>query len=133
MLRVYFVIVALVFSPLLLAKEVEITKVELEPTGSTWTVHVTLRHDDQGFEHYANGWRLVDAKKNVIAAQELYHPHDKKKSFTDSKANIKIPSQTKLVFLEAQAKPHGWSKQRVRIDLTKPKGDRYQIRSSKAR
>ena len=48
MWRVFFIMIALVFSTLSSAKEVEISKVELEPTGATWTVHVTLRHDDEG-------------------------------------------------------------------------------------
>ncbi len=133
MLRVSLIIASLVLSLSLLAKEVEISKVELEPTGPTWTVHVTLRHDDESYEHYANGWRIVDAKQNVLASQELYHPHKKKKSFTDNKTNITIPNTAKVIFLEAQAKPHGWSKRRVRIDMTKPKGDRYLIRTRKAK
>ena len=87
----------------------------------------------RGYQHYANGWRIVDAKNNVLASQELYHPHDKNKPFTESKTNITIPNTAKVVFLEAQAKPHGWGKQRVRIDLTKAKGDRYLIRTTKAK
>lgn len=133
MLRICFVIVSLALSSPLLAKEVEISKVELEPTSATWTVHVTLRHDDEGYDHYVNGWRIVDAKKNVLASQEIYHPHNKKKSFTDNKSNITIPKDAKIIFLEAQAKPHGWGKQRVRIDMSKVKGDRYQIRTAKLR
>ena len=132
MSRIYLLMASMVVSTSLFAKEVEITKVELESTKSTWTVQVTLSHDDQGYDHYANGWRIVDAKKNILASQELYHPHDSKKPFTDSKTNITIPRGTKIIFVEAQAKPHGWSKQRVQIDLSKVKGDRYLIRTAKA-
>ena len=28
--------------------------------GSSWTISVTLSHADTGWEHYADGWRVLD-------------------------------------------------------------------------
>jgi hypothetical protein len=28
--------------------------------GEVWTVDVTLKHDDTGWDHYADNWRVVD-------------------------------------------------------------------------
>lgn len=114
-------------SSLAIAKDVKIDKVELEQNGGVWTAHVTFTHDDADFNHFVDGWRVVDAKKKILAQQSLYHPHTGVKTFKDNLAGIIIPAGTKLIYVEAHAKPHGWSKNRVRIDLTKAKGDRYVI------
>ncbi|MBI3561904.1 MAG: hypothetical protein HY080_09345 [Gammaproteobacteria bacterium] len=110
------------------AKDVQVTRVELERSSPGWTFHVTFKHQDQDYQHYVSAWRIVDDKKKVLAYEEFYHPHLNQKSFTESKANIVIPAAVKIVYVEAEAKPHGWSKQRVRIDLTKAKGAKYVIR-----
>ena len=42
------------------ANEVEIVNVEFVKTGKFWRVNTTLRHDDSGWDHYADGWRVVN-------------------------------------------------------------------------
>jgi hypothetical protein len=127
MLRSLFIAGLCLASSLAMAKDVRIDKVEMEQNGGVWTAHVTFKHDDTDFNHFVDGWRIVDAKHKVLAQQSLYHPHTGSKTFKENLAGIIVPTGTKLIYVEAHAKPHGWSKQRVRIDLTKAKGDRYVI------
>lgn len=110
------------------ANQVEIVHVMLEPNANHWTFHVTLKHRDTGWEHYADDWRIVDGKGQVLGDRKLWHPHVGEQPFMRSLADVLIPKGTKIIYIEAHDKVHGWSKQRVRIDMQKPKGERYEIR-----
>ena len=110
------------------ANEVEIVKVMIEPSAHRWTFHVTLKHDDKGWDHYANGWRVVDEDGNELGMRKLWHPHEDEQPFTRTLANVLVPKGKTIIYIEARDKVHGWSKQRVRINLKQDKGNRYQIR-----
>lgn len=110
-----------------MANQVEIVKVRMESSGGSWTFNVTLLHKDKGWNHYADGWRVVDVKGKELGHRKLWHPHDNEQPFTRSLSSVSIPKGAKIIYVEAHDKVHGWSKQRVKIDLSKPKGDRYLI------
>jgi len=110
------------------AGQAEIVKVMLEPSAHRWTFLVTIKHDDKGWDHYADGWRIVDAKGKKLGHRTLYHPHVKEQPFTRSLADVLIPKGTSIIYVEAHDKVHGWNKVKVRIDMKKDKGPRYQIR-----
>lgn len=110
------------------AGDVEIKNVYLHQQGSTWRADVTLQHGDTGWEHYADAWRFVDATGKLIATRVLYHPHVNEQPFTRSLGNIEIPAGADIIFVEAHDKQHGWSPQRVKVDLSTSSGDRYHIR-----
>ena len=109
------------------ANQVEIVKVYLAKSGDSWRADVTLRHNDTGWDHYADAWRVVAPDGNVIATRVLYHPHENEQPFTRSLGNIKIPASMATVFIEAHDKVHGWSKQRVKVDLNATSGDRFKV------
>lgn len=111
-----------------LANDVEIVKVMIEPSAHRWTFHVTLKHDDKGWEHYADGWRIVDSDGNELGYRKLWHPHENEQPFTRSLANVLVPKEKNIIYIEAHDKVHGWSKQRVKINMKEKKGSRYQIR-----
>lgn len=109
------------------AGEVEIVMTTFNKQGSAWSVDTTLRHADSGWDHYADGWRIVATDGKVLATRTLYHPHVDEQPFTRSLSNVVIPTGVTVVFIEARDTVHGWSKQRVRVDLTKASGDRYRV------
>lgn len=121
-------LMSFLFAQIAAANQVEIVKVMLEPSANRWTFHVTLKHDDTGWDHYADDWRIVDEKGHVLGDRKLWHPHVDEQPFTRTLANVLIPKATEIVYIEAHDKTHGWSKQRVRIDMRKDKGDHYEIR-----
>ena len=126
-LAVLSVLAGVLFSSLVMANNVEIVKVMIEPAAHRWTFHVTLNHDDKDFKHYADGWRIVDKDGNELGYRKLWHPHDTQ-PFTRSLGNVLVPKGTSVIYIEAHDTVHGWSKQRVKINLKEDKGARYQIR-----
>lgn len=110
------------------ANDVEIIKVVLTKRAGTWQADVTLKHQDEGWKHYADGWRLVDSNGNEIGKRTLYHPHVNEQPFTRSLMGFYLAEKMKVIFVEAHDLKHGWSADKVKIDLSKPSGDRYQIR-----
>lgn len=124
----FIVLLSLLFAQIAFANQVEIVSVMLEPSANRWTFHVTLKHDDKGWDHYADDWRIVDDKGHVLGNRKLWHPHVDEQPFTRSLADVLIPKGTSIIYIEAHDKVHGWSKQRVRIDMNKSKGNRYEIR-----
>lgn len=110
------------------AGDVEIKNVYLQQQSSMWKADVTLNHSDAGWEHYADAWRLVDASGKLLGTRVLYHPHVNEQPFTRSLSNIKIPAGTDILFVEAHDKKHGWSPQRVKVDLSTSSGENYHIR-----
>ena len=115
-------------SSLVQAGEVSILGVEFNRGAGDWTVNVTLKHADTGWQHYADGWRVVDGKGKVFGMRTLHHPHVNEQPFTRSLSGVAIPAKLTTVYVEAHDKVHGWSKDRVMVDLTKSKGKHFKVR-----
>lgn len=110
-----------------MAGQVEVVKTRFDWRGGSWHVSTTLRHDDTGWEHYADAWRIVTEQGEVLATRTLFHPHEDEQPFTRSLGNVSIPDNVSVVYVEAHDKVDGWSKQRIRVDLRQAKGERYEI------
>ena len=116
-----------IFSPVVLANEVEIVKVEFKKSGNSWRVNTTLKHNDTGWEHYADAWRIMSENGEKLGERILFHPHENEQPFTRSLQDLVVPKGMHVVYVEAHDKKHGWSKQRVRVDLNQKNGDRYRV------
>ena len=123
---VYLIFMLVPFT--LQAAQVEVVAVEMEQAGASWTIRVTLRHADAGWDHYADAWRLVDASGKVLGTRVLHHPHVNEQPFTRSLSGVQIPGKLTKVYVEAHDKVHGWSKDRVKVDMQTDKGKRYQLK-----
>jgi hypothetical protein len=84
-----------------------------------YLVNVKLQHQDTGWEHYADEWRIVDQQGNIIGSRTLFHPHVDEQPFTRALSNVKLDKNLTIIFIEAHDKKHGWSKQKLELDLTK--------------
>ena len=109
------------------ADAVQIQYVKLAKNGPGWRFSVTLKHADSGWKHYADAWRIVDKKGKQLGKRVLYHPHVDEQPFTRSLGAVRIPDKTRVIYVEAHDKVHGWSKDKVKIDLKVKKGSRYLI------
>ncbi len=109
------------------AGEVDPLMVHFKKDGDRWNVSVTLKHSDTGWDHYADGWRVVSFSGEVFGMRTLYHPHVNEQPFTRSLSGIKIPAHVKIVYIEARDNVHGWSKKRIKVDLSKAKGERFKV------
>ncbi len=110
------------------AGEVKVIAAELhkQSTGH-WSVNVTLRHGDTGWDHYADNWRVVDGEGNVLGERVLYHPHEEEQPFTRGLNDVQIPSDLDAVYIVAHDKQHGWSSGKMRIDLNMVNNGRISV------
>jgi hypothetical protein len=51
------------------AGEVEIVHTTFAKSKDPWQVQTTLRHDDTGWEHYADAWRVVTENGKVLGTR----------------------------------------------------------------
>jgi len=78
-------------------------------TGSTWTIAVTLSHPDTGWDHYADGWEVLDETGTRLGVRDLLHPHVTEQPFTRSLSGIAIPKGTGSIRIRARCQVDGWS------------------------
>jgi len=127
-LRKYMAIIGILFSTSVFANDVEIVKVVLTSQTGSWRADVTLKHADTGWSHYADAWRIVDGSGNEIGKRTLYHPHVNEQPFTRSLSSFQLNKNIKILFVEAHDLKHGWSPNKIKIDMQKSSGHKYQIR-----
>lgn len=70
---------------------------------------VTVLHPDSGWDHYANGWEVLDADGNRLGFRELFHPHENEQPFTRSQAGITVPAGATVVYVRTRCNIDGWS------------------------
>ena len=84
--------------------------VAVRKTGAdTWRFDVTISHADTGWNHYADGWRVLDMNGKELGMRVLTHPHVKEQPFTRSLSGVRIPEATTEVQVQARDLPGGWS------------------------
>ena len=81
------------------------------------TIHVTLAHPDTGWDHYADGWEVLDARGNRLGIRELMHPHVNEQPFTRALHSVMAPDGTREVFIRARCSISGWAGDMVPLRL----------------
>jgi len=61
----------------------------------------------------------------------LYHPHVNEQPFTRGLSNISLSKDTRIVYIEAHDKVHGWTENRLKIDLNKAVDNVLKVNSTK--
>lgn len=98
----------LFLSPALAGKaDVVAVRYDVAADGS-FTFHVTVRHADAGWDHYADKWQVLAPDGTVLGERVLAHPHDTEQPFTRSQSGIRIPEALGEVRVRAHDKLHGW-------------------------
>ena len=116
------------------ANEVEVVDVKIHQLkDKAWTFAVTLKHDDKGWDHYANEWQVIGADNKIFGTRTLYHPHVNEQPFTRNLSGIKIPSTVKTVRVIAKDTVHGLSHQAVEINLQTKKITQINLDLKKAK
>ena len=116
------------FSPDLDFAQVEFVKA-VQRSNDSWTFSVTVRHNDEGWDHYADIWEVVDPDtKEVLADRILAHPHETEQPFTRSQSRIVFPKGQRFVEVRARCQLHGFEGQTVLIDLESAEGDDYLVK-----
>ena len=126
-MRAMLLLVGLLFTLNASANEVSIINASFKKDKGLWYVSVTLKHNDSGWDHYADAWRLLDVDGKEIGKRVLFHPHEQEQPFTRSLSKVRINPTTKIIYVEAHDKVHGWSKQHLKVDLRKRQGPGFQV------
>ena len=100
------------------AGEADVVHVEVTKSGdSTYQFQVTVSHQDEGWDHYANKWDIVDSNGTVLGTRVLYHPHTDEQPFTRSLPNVKIPVEIGRVMVRAHDSVHEYGGKTISVDL----------------
>lgn len=73
------------------------------------SVSVTLSHPDTGWDHYADGWEVLDADGNSLGVRTLYHPHVNEQPFTRALSGVQFPDGATVLYVRARCNVDGWS------------------------
>ncbi|PZX15726.1 hypothetical protein LX81_02358 [Palleronia aestuarii] len=99
------------------ADPAEIVDAVARPDASGWTISVTIRHADTGWEDFADGWRVELADGTILATRKIRHPHVVEQPFTRSEMGIAIPPDAGSVRIRARTSPEGWGGQTVELRI----------------
>jgi hypothetical protein len=99
-----------------------------ETSNGSWRFDVTVRHNDEGWDHYADAWQVVDPKNGkVLGERILAHPHETEQPFTRSQSGITVPNGLFRVLVRAKCNVHGFGGREVLVDLSQSEGDGYRV------
>jgi hypothetical protein len=96
-------------------REANVTRVELSRSGDEVTFDVTLFHDDDGEDGYANWWQVERLDGTRIGRRELLHAHGTK-PFTRSDT-YEIPDDVTCVVVRGHDQTHGYGGQVGLVNL----------------
>lgn len=94
-----------------------IEAVRATSSGTGWRFDVTLSHPDTGWDHYADGWRVLALDGTELGLRVLAHPHEQEQPFTRSLSGVSVPDGTRQVLIQARCLTDGWSETTVTVDL----------------
>ena len=76
-----------------------------------------MRHQDSGWERYANRWEVVAPDGTILGVRELLHPHDEEQPFTRSLAGVAIADELASVTVRANDLAHGFGGREMTLAL----------------
>lgn len=100
------------------AESPEIVKATAQRVGMGWRIDVTLRHPDTGWDHFADGWEVLEKSGKRLGYRELMHPHVDEQPFTRALINVMLPDGIREIFIRARCSEAGWSGETVAVQLS---------------
>ena len=101
-----------------LAGEADVVKATAKmEAGGTWRFRVTVRHADEGWDHYADRWDVLAPDGSVLGVRTLLHPHVEEQPFTRMLGGVAIPEGIDSVTLRARDSVHGYGGETITVEL----------------
>jgi hypothetical protein len=92
-----------------LAGEADVVDVEVTKQGDgRFRFDVTVRHADEGWDHYADRWEVRGPDGAALGVRELAHPHVNEQPFTRSLSGVEIPADVSEVSVRARDSVHSY-------------------------
>ncbi|MCV2403886.1 hypothetical protein OFY17_13520 [Marinomonas sp. C2222] len=99
----------------------------VEMSKGSWCFHVAVRHNDEGWEHYADAWQVIDDQGVILGERVLLHPHVNEQPFTRSLCGVQIPVGTESVRVRAKCNQHGFGGKEVIVDFSVANSEDYSV------
>lgn len=100
------------------AGEADVVAVDVRRQGNgIYRFDVTVRHDDEGWDHYADKWVVEDGNGTVLGERVLLHPHVNEQPFTRSLSGVSIPIDLDTVVIRAHDSVHEWGGAEIRVEI----------------
>ncbi|MCK4503833.1 MAG: hypothetical protein KAU22_12430 [Desulfuromonadales bacterium] len=113
-----FFLVIFCFTGMAIAGEADVIAVKVKQTDKqSYRFDVTVRHADQGWDHYADRWEVLAADGSILDTRVLAHPHTNEQPFTRSLSGVMIPVDTLQVTIRAHDSVHDFGGETMVIDL----------------
>ncbi|MFC6942804.1 hypothetical protein ACFQE8_23070 [Salinirubellus sp. GCM10025818] len=96
-------------------REANVVDVSFEEQNGTYTFDVTLHHDDDGEEGYANWWQVERLDGTRLGRRELLHAHSQQ-PFTRSET-IEIPEDVTCVVVRGHDQIHEYGGLAIVVNL----------------
>jgi hypothetical protein len=107
-------------APRAAAGEADVVGVEAKPeSGGKWRFHVTLRHADEGWDHYADKWDVVAPDGTLLGTRVLLHPHETEQPFTRSLGGVALPEGVGEVTLRGHDSVHDYGGAEMTISVAR--------------
>lgn len=100
------------------AGEADVLNVAVTPEGAgVYRFDVTIRHADEGWDHYADRFQVVAPDGIVLGTRTLFHPHVNEQPFTRSLSGVAVPDGISRVSVRAHDSVHGGGGGEIVVDL----------------
>lgn len=111
---------AMIVSAQARAGEADVVEAEaVREQARTYRFDVTVRHGDEGWDHYADAFEVVAPDGTILGTRTLYHPHVDEQPFTRSLTGVAIPESVTEVTVRARDSVHGFGGATVSVTLPK--------------
>lgn len=112
------IVCMLVLAGPVMAGQADVVDVKVEQSfDHSYRFEVSVRHDDEGWNHYADRWEVLAPDGTVLATRVLMHPHVDEQPFTRSLAGVRIPEGISTVTIRAHDLVHGYGGETITLEL----------------
>ena len=102
-------------TPALDLREANVTGVSVSGGDGTFDFDVTLHHDDDGEEGYANWWQVERLDGTRLGRRDLLHAHGTRE-FTRSET-VEVPEDVNCVVVRGHDRTHGYGGRTALVNL----------------
>lgn len=106
------------FTTSLPANDATIVDAKISASGgdNMFRIDVTIEHADEGWDHYANRWDILDENGTLLGSRVLHHPHVNEQPFTRS-LSLTIPSGVSEISIVASDSVHGDNTKTMKLQV----------------
>ena len=117
-LLIVALVLIVVLPEIVFSGEADVMRVEVKQTASgIFHFDVTVRHDDTGWDHFADKWDVLAPDGTVVGSRTLFHPHVDEQPFTRSLSGVKIDGEIVEVTIRAHDSVHAYGGKTVTVKL----------------